>query len=467
MQIKDVIRTDEFLKANLQQLEAINKSLNAIVSFADLDQSIAAANDDNDALLYKVPVVLKDNITTKGLKTTGSSNILDNYVPVFDATVTKKIQAAGGIIMGKASMDELGMGGTGLNAHTGAVHNPYDLKRITGGSSSGSAAVVASGCTPLSIGTDTGDSIRKPAALCGVVGVKPTYGRISRYGVIPYASSLDHVGYFTTSVEDAALALEVLAGRDELDMTSSFEPVKAYRELLNGDLASKRIGIIDNVEIKDSQVQACFDDLIKKMEANGALIEKVHFNEKLMKALLPVYLIISNAEATSNHSNLDGIRFGKRVDGNDLDEIMTNSRSQGFSNYVKKRFIIGSYSLYTDNQEVIFRKAQKVRRLIVDELKNKLVNFDALIAMAAVDIANKQEDCNAMHFTAENEVNENHLVLANFSGYPSMTLPCGFKDGMPLGVNLLCKPFDEELMFNIAKGIEDITGLKGIVKEVK
>ena len=387
----------------IEKINAVQPKLNAVVTMIDEDANTNAGK------LAGVPVALKDNISTCGIKTTASSRILDNYVPVYDATIVKKLREAGADFVCKASMDELGMGGTNKNAYTGAVHNPYDLDRIPGGSSGGCAALVAAGCVPLAIGTDTGDSVRKPAAYCGVVGVKPTYGRISRYGIIPYASSLDHVGYFTTNVKDAALALEVLAGRDDHDMTSSYKEVGEYSKLLNSDLTNKTI---------------------------------------------------ANAEATANHSNLDGIRFGMREEGQDLEEVMTNTRTKGFSSYVRARFVIGSYSLFEENQDRLFRKAQKIRRLIVQAYAKMFEECDAVLSVAAPTIAPLIHESSNVRFGVSSFAEE-HMQLQNFSGYPSITLPLGKVDSMPVAVNLTCKPFEEQKMFDVSSAIEECTGLKG------
>ena len=327
----------------IARMKASQPVLNAVVSFYDDPKP-----ESETGKLAGVNVVLKDNINTKDHVTTASSRILENYVPVYDATIVKQLKDAGAVIVAKASMDELGMGGTNKNALTGAVHNPYDPSRISGGSSGGSAVVVAADLVPLSIGTDTGDSIRKPAAYNGVVGVKPTYGRISRYGIIPYASSLDHVGYFTTNVKDAALALEVLAGRDDHDMTSSNEPVGAYSEALNGDLSGKTIAIFKTVndEVQDETIRSAFAALEEKLKAAGATLVEREMPREYMELIAPVYRTIANAEATANHSNLDGIRFGRRVDGDSVEDVMTRSRTEGFSSYVRARFVIGSYSLF-------------------------------------------------------------------------------------------------------------------------
>lgn len=454
-----------FCKDTLENAKKSQEKLNAVVTFCEIEEQLEQLKDkNNDSLFYGVPIVLKDNVNTKGVRTTASSRILDNYIPIYDATITKKLKEAGAVIIAKASMDELGMGGTNLNAYTGKVNNPWNVDRISGGSSGGSAALVAEGIVPFAIGTDTGDSIRKPASYCGVVGVKPTYGRISRYGIIPYASSLDHVGYFTTNVEDACSALEVLAGRDDKDMTSSNQEVKKYTELLNGDVQGKKIGIIKNVmdAVTDKEIVANFNRIIDALKEKGAIIEEVTFDENLMNALLPTYYVISNAEATANHSNLDGIRFGMREEGNDLTEIMINSRTKGFSGDVRKRFVIGSYSLFVENQEKLFRKAQRVRRVIVDSVKEKLNTYDVLIASAAGTVAPNPEDSFGEKLSNTYLVAENHMLLGNFSGYPSMTVPAAFIDGLPFGINIMARPFEEEVMFDVAKAVEDITGLKDV-----
>lgn len=464
MTIREMKKQDPqtLLNDAYNKVTAYQKKLNASITI------VKPETNGSDGLLGNIPVAVKDNFSTKGIKTTAASNILDNYVPVFDATVVKKLKEAGAVIVSKASMDELAMGGSNLTANIGPCHNPYDLERISGGSSGGSAVLVASGAVPLAIGSDTGDSVRKPAAFCGVVGVKPTYGRISRYGVIPYASSLDHVGYFTTNIEDAALALNVLAGRDDLDMTSSYVEVEKYHENLNGDISGKKILVFDNVinEIDDQTIIDQFNNLVAGLAAKGALIKHVSFDNDLMRAIFGTYFIIANAEATANHSNLDGIRFGHRVDGDTMEEVMINTRTRGFSSFIKKRFVVGSYSLFEENQERLLRKAHKVRRLIVDAVMTELREADALIAPASGNIAPKIENEEKIdELTDAYLIGENHMIIGNFGGLPSMTQPMGFKDGMPLGINITCNPFKEQTMFDIGLAIEDLTGLKGLIKE--
>ena len=464
MRIQDLSKNiEENIKVADELSRETHEKLNAIVTFVDHTEQLEQIKTMDPTLpLYGVPIAVKDNISTKGIRTTASSKILDNYVPVFESTVVKKIKEAGAIVFAKTSMDELGMGGTNLNAYTGKVNNPYDITRISGGSSGGSAAVVAQGIVPVALGTDTGDSIRKPAAYCGIVGFKPTYGRISRYGVIPYASSLDHVGYFTTCVKDAAKMLEVCAGRDDLDMTSSTLPVEEYEKNLNSDIQGKRIAILDNVmkSIQDERIVNNFDEIMSKLEARGAIVERVSLDDALMQTLLPVYLIIANAEASANHSNLDGIRFGVREAGDNLEEIMTNSRTKGFSSQVRKRFVLGSYSLFEENQDKLFRKAQKVRRVIVNEFSKVLENYDVVLATAAPTIAPRPEESVGDKMSDIYLVADNYMVLGNFTGYPSLTLPSGFVEGCPVGINVTAKAFDEQTLFNICKAIEEETGLE-------
>lgn len=454
----------------LEKAHTVQPKLNAMVSFIDPSFQLSELKSKDKMLpLYGIPVALKDLVNMKDTITTGSSKILENYVSPYDATIVRKLKEAGAIIIGKASCDTFGMGGTNKTAATGPVHNPYDLSRMSGGSSGGSAVLVASGVVPMAIGTDTGDSIRKPAAYCGIVGVKPTYGRISRYGIIPYASSLDHVGFFTSNVGDAALCLEVLAGRDDLDMTSSFRPVEKYTSLLKGDLKGKRFGIITNVTqaIQNRNTTEQFMVLCEKLKAQGAIVSEIKLNEALMKAMLPTYYVIANAEATANHSNLDSLRFGVQLEGKDNEEVMIASRTAGFGPLLRKRFVIGSYALFTENQDLIFRKAQKVRRLIVDDVKRALAEVDCLIAPASGNGAPLIEDTQIDQLSSEYLVAENFMALGNFSGYPSMTLPFGFDGNLPIGVNLTCKPFEEGMMLDLAKGLEDLTQLKDLICEVK
>lgn len=466
MKISD-INIENFEEKALEiqkKLEETQSLYNANVTICDVKSQIEELKTRNkDLPLYGVCIGIKDNINTKGIRTTASSRILDNYIPIYDATIIKKLKEAGAIIVSKTSMDELGMGGTNLNAYTGRTYNPYDVTRITGGSSGGSATLVAADIVPVTLGTDTGDSIRKPASYCNLVGLKPTYGRISRFGVIPYASSLDHVGFFTNTLADSALMLSLTAGRDDLDATSLFDEVIDYTKI-TGNVQGKKIAILQNVQdcIDNELMINQFDNLVHYLQSQGAIVEKVYFDDRNLKALLPTYLIIANAEASANHSNLDGIKFGMQEEGNTLEEIMVNTRTKGFSKQVRTRFLMGAYSLDTDNQEFIFKKAQRVRRVIVNELNEKLSGYDALLCLAAPSVAPTPEALsNQEELSSKYLIAENNMLLGNFSGYPSVTIPLGFEGHLPFGVSLLSHAKREDLLFEIGLKIEEFSTKKG------
>lgn len=415
-----------------------------------------------DLPLSNWTVALKDNVNMKGTKTTGSSKILANYESVYNATIVDKLIDAGAQIVAKTSMDELNMGGTNRNAISGPVENPFDSSRISGGSSGGSAALSGAGLVRLAIGSDTGDSVRKPASYCGVVGVKPTYGRISRFGLIPYASSLDHVGYFTQNVKDATQALEVLSGEDAYDMTSLKEAPFKYEEHTL-DLNGKRIGVFKNVidAIKNETILNAFDALLKNLEAQGAQIVEKEMDQELAKSMLGVYLIIANGEAVTHHASLDGVRFGNAKEGASLEEIMINTRSEGFSTGVKERLIYGQYSIEKAHNETVFLQAKKVRRLLVDAYTEMMRDVDVMLAPAAPSVAPRIDT--PINNISSNRflIAENYMVINNFSGTPSMTIPLGKEEHMPFGLNISTKAFDEQTMFDYAQTIEEIINWKG------
>lgn len=430
-------------------------------------------HQESNSLLNGIPYALKDNFSTKGILSTSSSNILKDYVPVYDATVYKKLKEAGAVLVGKTVLDELAMGGTGTTGHTGIVRNPWDSTRQIGGSSAGSASSVALGIVPFSIGSDTGDSIRKPAAFGGVVGFKPTYGRISRYGLFAFASSLDHVGCFTRCVEDAAIVTDILKGKDERDMTSLPDENIKYKDMLNNDIKGKKLfyfkEITDLEMYKDAgeetlEVLTKFKETIEKCRELGFIVEEVSLDEKLLKAIYPSYMTISCAEATSNNSNLTGIPFGPRGEGNNINDIMFGARTKGFSELIKRRFILGSYILQKENQERLFKNAQRLRRLIVDKM-NELYNcYDAMILPASGGIAPLFED-SIDRMSDRYLILENHMAIANFGGYPSITIPNGFVNNMPIGLNITGPQFKDGETLNIAYKIEEKLGFKGLIKE--
>lgn len=432
----------------------------ALEAVSHLDES------KKDSLLYGIPVVIKDNYSTKDIPTTASSNILNGYVPIFSSEVVLRLEKEGAIVIGKTTMDELAMGGSGTTGHLGVTTNPWDKtkKRQVGGSSCGSAAAISAGISPIGIGSDTGDSVRKPASFAALVGMKPTWGRISRYGLFPFATSLDHVAYFSRNVYDSAYLLNVLAGHDDKDFSSSFKEVEDYTLRINEGVKGKKIAVIKEIidSISDKEVLSSFEKSVKYLKDNGASVDYVSINSDLLKAIYPTYVIISCAEATSNNANLDGIKFGNRQEGESFEEVMMNTRTNGFSPLIKRRFVIGSFALFRENQDKLFLRAQKCRRLIVDAFNKIFESYDAVYCPAAPSIAPLIEG-SSNNLSDEYLIADNYMAFANMGGFPSITLPIGFETGMPLGANLTCKPFAESNLFSIATVIENGTGLKDLV----
>ena len=461
MSTKLVTKKEEFEKLRQDAIKA-HEEYNLFESIVD-DFEI----NNSTSPLHGVPYVLKDNISTKGILTTGSSNILNDYIPVFDATIYKKLKEAGAVLLGKVSLDELAMGGTGTTGHLGPVKNPLDISRITGGSSSGSAAAVASGLVPFAIGSDTGDSIRKPAAYCGIVGFKPTYGRISRWGVFAFASSLDTVGIMSKNVYDCAQVTNILKGQDEYDATSLPNDNLDYTKTLNDDIKGKKLLYFKNIcnphnydNEETKEVLNNFCKTIVKCQSLGLIIDEIEFPEDLLQAIYPVYQVISCAEATSNNANLTGIPFGNTKIGKTNDEIMFNTRTAGFGELIKRRFIIGSYVLQRENQEKLFLNAKRARRLIVDKINELFKNYDGIILPASGKIAPKIEDI-SNNLAKDAVILENYLAFGNFGGYPSITIPSGKVFDMPVGINITGPIFNDKEVLNIAYKIEEC------LKEVK
>lgn len=449
---------DELFK----EVEFQQNRLNAFVSMTKEKAYDDLSKADFKNLLSGIPYVLKDNYNTKGIKTTASSRMLEDYVPIYSAHVVDQLEKQGTCLVGKASMDELAMGGTNKSALTGPVFNPWDSSRISGGSSGGSAALVGSGVVPFALGSDTGDSIRKPAGFCGIVGFKPTWGRISRYGVIPYASSLDTVGAFTRNVRDMAIVIEAMAGRDERDMTSSTKEVPHYLDHLTDQIQGMKIAVLRSVsdEIHHPEIKKNFEMVIQTYKQLGAIVEDVYMPTELMRTLLPTYTIIANSEATSNHSCLDGIKYGNRQEGKTTDDVMINSRTNGFGDHIKRRFILGNLALATENQERMFRKAQRVRRLVVEAMNDIYKDYDIILTPNGGSIAPKVDEATDDRLSDEYLILENHLCLGNFAGTPSLSLPSGFVDGMPIAVNVMGRIFEEQTVLNCAYALENALGFK-------
>ena len=370
--------------------------------------------------------------------------------------------------MGKTVLDELAMGGTGTTGHTGIVRNPWNKDRMIGGSSAGSAASVALGIVPFAIGSDTGDSIRKPAAYGGIVGYKPTYGRISRYGLFSFASSLDHVGVFARSVKDVSYVMDVVKGHDDKDMTSLPDEDVSYASELDNDVSGKKLFYIkeaieiDNGNNELKEIISNFKSVLEKCKELGMIVEEVSFDKELLEAIYPVYNVISCAEATSNNSNLTGIPFGNRVDGKNVNDIMMNTRTNGFSELIKRRFVIGSYVLQKENQERLFLNACRVRRLIVNRMNELFEKYDGLIMPTSGNIAPLFDDASDK-LSDEYLILGNHLVIGNFGGFPSISIPSGFVNDMPVSVNITGRAKEDSLVLNMANKVESLLGCKGMV----
>ena len=409
---------------------------------------------DSKSLIDGIPYVLKDNISTRGILTTASSNILKNYVPVYDATIYEKLKSAGAVLVGKTVLDELAMGGTGMTGHTGIVRNPWNRDRQIGGSSAGSAAAVALGIVPFAIGSDTGDSVRKPAAYGGIVGFKPTYGLISRYGLFAFASSLDHLGIFARNVKDIAIVTDIVKGHDSHDMTSLPDDDKVFVSGLDKSVKGKKLFYIkEAMENADKDIVDNFNMVIDKCRSLGMEVCEESINKDLLLALYPSYMAISCAEATSNDANLNGIHFGVRGEGKTPDEIIRDARTKGFSELIKRRFIIGSYILQRENQEKLFLNAYRVRRLIVDKMNELFKEYDGLILPAAAGIAPKFDEKNDK-LSDEYLILDNHMCIGNFGGYPSITIPSGFINGMPIGINITGRVREDDVVLNMANILE-------------
>ena len=453
------VTSQELIDESLKLSHELQDKCNAFVTI--LDDTKETSVTDN--LLSGIPCGIKDNYSTKGVLSTGSSNTLKDYVPFFDATAYEKLKNAGAVMVNKTVMDEFGMGGTGTTGHTGVVKNPWDTGRMCAGSSSGSACAVASGVYPYATGSDTGDSIRKPAAYCGIVGYKPTYGMISRYGLFPFASSLDHLGVLTRNVKDAAIVVDNMKGIDKYDMTTWDSSNIHLANSLNGEVKGKKLCYvkeicdINNYKNPSEELKLHLENFMKtidKCKELGIEVDEVSVDQTLLNASASVYVVISCAEATSNMSNLTGIVFGPRADGDNYETMMKNYRTKGFSPLIKRRFVIGSYVLQSQNKERYFRNAQRVRRLLVDKWKELFKEYDAVILPVGSGPA-KYLDNDKNILSDDTSVLEEHLQIGNYGGFPSITIPNGFIDNLPVGVNITGNCYDDENVLNIAYALEN------------
>lgn len=453
----------ELTKASLEKAARLSK-LNCFTQLSDeaalknaeqIDRLIAAGKR---APLLGVPVGIKDVICTKGIRTTAGSKMLENFIPPYDATVVRKLVTAGTVSIGKLNMDEFAMGSSNENSAFGPVLNPWNPEYVPGGSSGGSAAAVAAGICPITLGTDTGGSIRQPAAFCGIVGLKPTYGRVSRYGVIAYASSLDQVGAFARNVRDCALATKAICGVDPNDATSVNQPVPNFEGSLGRSIKGLRVGIPKEYLIEGlaPEVKAATTEALKVLEGLGAI--PVEISLPHTELAVAVYYILAPAEASSNLARYDGIRYGHRAEGNlDLKTLYCKSRSEGFGREVQRRILVGTYVLSSGFYDAFYVKAQKVRSLIVKDFHEAFQNScDVIISPTTptppFKLGEKVSDPLTMY------LNDLFTIPVNLAGLPGLSLPCGFStSGLPIGLQLIGKPWDEATLFQVASAYEEAT----------
>jgi len=420
-----------------------------------IDERVASGEDPGP--LAGVPIALKDNLCTRGLPTTCSSRILEGWCPPYDASVVERIVAAGGIVIGKTNLDEFAMGSSTENSAFGPTRNPHDLSRVPGGSSGGSAAAVAAGFAALALGSDTGGSIRQPAALCGVVGVKPTYGLVSRYGLIAFASSLDQIGPFAANVRDAALMLEVIAGHDEMDSTSIPQAAPSLVDVLDDGVDGLRVGIVEELS-----GEGIAPDVLAQLHAAAAALEKA--GAVVATASVPAtiyglsaYYLIAPAEASSNLARYDGVRYGNRVEGANTLDMMEATRTAGFGAEVKRRIMLGTYALSAGYYDAYYGKAQRVRTLIIRDFARAYEQFDVLLSptspTTAFELGAKTADPLTMY------LNDVCTIPSNLAGQPAMSVPFGLgDDGLPIGVQVLAPLQGEAAMFRVAAVLEAAAG---------
>ena len=457
----------ELTDAHIRAVEAA-RDLNAFVTETlDLAIERAKASDDRRAKgkpaggMDGIPIAVKDLFCTEGVLTTASSHILDGFIPPYESTVSQNLRGAGSVMLGKTNMDEFAMGSANVTSFYGAVKNPWYVNdgkdRVPGGSSGGSAAAVAANISLGAAGSDTGGSIRQPASFCGVVGMKPTYGRCSRWGMVAFASSLDQAGPLTRTVRDAAIMLQAMAGHDSKDSTSSTEPVPNFEASIVGEIKGLKIGIPSEYRIDgmSSEIEGLWSQGVEMLKDAGA--EPMEVSLPHTKYALPTYYIVAPAEASSNLARYDGVRYGLRVDAETLDEMYETTRGEGFGKEVRRRIMIGAYVLSAGYYDAYYVKAQKLRTLILKDFSDAFKKVDAILTpttpFAAFAIGEKMDDPVQMY------INDVFTVPSSLAGLPAITVPAGLSnEGLPLGLHLITKPFGEETLFCVADVLENLVG---------
>jgi aspartyl-tRNA(Asn)/glutamyl-tRNA(Gln) amidotransferase subunit A len=457
----------ELTRACLDRIRAVDGAVHAFVRVTDglalkqaaeIDARIASG--EKLGPLAGVPIALKDILCTRGIPTTCCSRILENYVPPYDATVIQRLKEAGLVFLGKTNMDEFAMGSSTENSAFGPTRNPWDLERVPGGSSGGSAAALAALEAPLAIGSDTGGSIRQPAAFCGITGLKPTYGRVSRYGLIAFASSLDQIGPMTRDVRDCALLLQVIAGHDPMDSTSVPAEAPNYAAALDDGAKGLRVGVPSEFfEYRGVRVSREIEDAVRaaaaKLEGLGAICEEV--STPHLQYVIPVYYIIAPAEASSNLARYDGVAYGYRTSASpqDIVDLYERSREEGFGAEVKRRIMLGTYALSAGYYDAYYLKASQVRTLIRRDFDKALGNHDVLLAPVTPSLpfrlGEKTDDPVGMYLS------DVCTIAANMAGLPAMSVPCGYAQGLPIGLQILGKPLDEATVLRTAHAFQEAT----------
>lgn len=454
----------ELLQASLDRATFTEAELHAYLTIDhDGARAAAAAADqahvrgESTGPLHGLPVAVKDNMVTAGVETTAGSQILAGYIPPYDATAVARLKEAGAVIVGKTNLDEFAMGSSTENSGYGPSANPWDTGRVPGGSSGGSAAAVAAGSALLALGSDTGGSIRQPASLCGVVGVKPTYGLVSRYGLIAFASSLDQIGPITRTVEDAVTSLEVISGHDPLDATSYRGAYPEYRSSLRRGVKGLRVGVIPQLagEGIDPEVLSAFRTVVDDLERAGATVSEVSLPS--MEYALSAYYLIAPAECSANLARFDGVRYGLRVDGATVEEMTARTRAEGFGPEVTRRVLLGTYALSAGYYDAFYGQAQKVRTMVIDDFTRAYERVDVLVSptspMTAFELGSKTEDPLSMYLV------DVCTIPSNLAGAPGISLPVGLDSaGLPIGLQVMAPVLGEEVLFQVAAEVERRSG---------
>jgi len=460
---KKEISVSDLVDESFKRINAVDDKVQAFLTLNEenakeyakqLDEALGKSDDLG--LLFGMPIGVKDNIVTKGVRTTAASKILENFDPIYDATVVQKLQNAQTVTVGKLNMDEFAMGSSNENSSFKVTKNPWDLERVPGGSSGGSAAAVAAGEVLFSLGSDTGGSIRQPAAFCRVVGLKPTYGRVSRFGLIAFASSLDQIGPVTRTVEDNAFLLQAISGVDPMDATSANVEVPNYVSALTGDVKGLKIAVPKEYlgEGVTEEVRQSVLDALKVLEGLGATWEEVSLPHS--KYALATYYLLSSSEASANLSRFDGVRYGYRTDNaENLLEMYKQTRSEGFGDEVKRRIMLGTFALSSGYYDAYYKKAQKVRTLIKNDFEDVFEKYDVIIGPTtptpAFKLGENMDDPLTMY------MNDILTIPVNLAGVPGISVPCGFSNGLPLGLQIIGKHFDESTIYRVADAFEKAT----------